>query len=129
MGHGICMDINPEKFTAPFEKYEFGYFLAKKKVQVVLFSSNWCCLETDEINEDLTWETWEYWVMRLLPIHISGLFPTYFVVSNWIGEEEGIRYVGSSCILMIGNYPSKPGFVSKMTHDETSAKVATLLLW
>ena len=31
IGHGICMDINPKEFTAPYEDFEFATFLKNEK--------------------------------------------------------------------------------------------------
>ena len=41
IGHGICMDINPYKFEAPFTAYEFANYQNKENVQLILFSSAW----------------------------------------------------------------------------------------
>ena len=30
VGHGICMDINPYEFTAPYEDFEFANFHKKE---------------------------------------------------------------------------------------------------
>lgn len=38
---GICMDLNPYKFKAPFEKYEFAYFCYKNNVDLALVPTAW----------------------------------------------------------------------------------------
>lgn len=38
---GICMDLNPYKFQAPFEKYEFTNFCYKNDVDLVLVPTAW----------------------------------------------------------------------------------------
>lgn len=38
---GICMDVNPYKFIAPFDKYEFSSFCAKEDVDLVVCPTAW----------------------------------------------------------------------------------------
>lgn len=38
---GICMDLNPYEFTAPFEAYEFANVAAKDKCELVLVPTAW----------------------------------------------------------------------------------------
>lgn len=38
---GICMDLNPYKFTAPFDKYEFANFCYDKDVDLILLPTAW----------------------------------------------------------------------------------------
>lgn len=38
---GICMDLNPYEFTAPFEKYEFSRFASDNKCQLILIPTAW----------------------------------------------------------------------------------------
>lgn len=38
---GICMDLNPYEFTAPFEAYEFSKVAANDKCQLVLIPTAW----------------------------------------------------------------------------------------
>lgn len=40
-GMGICMDINPYRFTAPFRAFEFANFQRNAGADVILFSTNW----------------------------------------------------------------------------------------
>ncbi|ETV69455.1 hypothetical protein, variant 2 [Aphanomyces astaci] len=41
LSFGICMDINPCDFTAPYESYEFASSVVTAKSSLVLFSSAW----------------------------------------------------------------------------------------
>ena len=45
---GICMDLNPYEFKAPFESYEFANFAAKEKCQLVLIPTAWMNSNWDE---------------------------------------------------------------------------------
>ena len=41
LGIGICMDLNPYEFTAPFEKMEFSTFCKENDVECIVFLTNW----------------------------------------------------------------------------------------
>ena len=70
------MDINPYKFQAPWEEYEFAKEIEKKKSSLILFASAWTNahpnddVETKAIVPDRT-ETWNYWFNRLLPLFVE----------------------------------------------------------
>ncbi|KAG0680478.1 Carbon-nitrogen hydrolase [Pichia californica] len=38
---GICMDLNPYEFKAPFENFEFGNFAHKEKCKLILVPTAW----------------------------------------------------------------------------------------
>ncbi|KAG7697056.1 hypothetical protein KL930_002494 [Ogataea haglerorum] len=38
---GICMDLNPYKFEAPFDAFEFANFCLEKQVQLILVPTAW----------------------------------------------------------------------------------------
>ncbi len=112
---GICMDINPYKFEAPWEEYEFAKEIEKKKSSLILFASAWTNahpnddVETKAIVPDRT-ETWNYWFNRLLPLFVEegvgeevALKPRKraFVFANRVGVEREIHFVGSSVVFEI----------------------------
>lgn len=41
VGFGICMDVNPRRFAAPFSKFEFSNFHLEQKSDLVLCSMAW----------------------------------------------------------------------------------------
>ncbi|KAJ3399954.1 Carbon-nitrogen hydrolase, partial [Chytridiales sp. JEL 0842] len=83
VGFGICMDLNPHQFKAPFEAYEFANFHKEQQVDLICGSMAWV-LRMDDDNDDESkveepedeqveegepqWETIRYWVMRLMPL-------------------------------------------------------------
>ncbi|TMW67674.1 hypothetical protein Poli38472_011294 [Pythium oligandrum] len=101
---GICMDINPDDFKAPFEAYEFGTHAAERGSDLVLFSCAWCDFEPPDA--DIS-PTLSYWATRLHPIIEAlqeGKYPKdncYFLCSNRIGSENGTFFVGASCALSL----------------------------
>lgn len=90
----ICMDLNPEKFEAPFEAYELARFAEARGAEVMVCAMAW--LDSDpgkEEEEEEGGEEWEkvrgtlgYWAARLEPLLGSGVG---FVSCNRVGREGG----------------------------------------
>ena len=113
---GICMDINPYKFEAPWGAFEFAKTIEKASSSLVLFASAWTNAhpdddaETKAIVPDRT-ETWNYWFNRLLPLFVDqekegeeGIIrprKRAFVFANRVGVEREIHFVGSSVVFQI----------------------------
>lgn len=101
---GICMDINPYEFMAPFEDFEFATQVVEHGSDLVLFSCAWCDHDREETE---TYPTLSYWATRLSPITRAlkrGQFAKqscYFLCSNRIGEENGTYFVGASCAMSL----------------------------
>ncbi|KAJ1557236.1 Carbon-nitrogen hydrolase, partial [Cladochytrium tenue] len=82
VGFGICMDVNPYRFTAPFNKFEFAWFHRHAGTRLVSGSMAWVLskdgddADTDESEEDRSEEaaaapvtkTWQYWMLRMMPL-------------------------------------------------------------
>jgi protein N-terminal amidase len=88
VGFGICMDINPWEFSAPFEAFELASFCRDAGVAVLAFSSAWCEAHPDDGNSDEIIvdvdEKLNYWIARLHPLIGT---PAYFVCADRIGHE------------------------------------------
>eukprot|EP00871_Galdieria_phlegrea_P005260 jgi/Galph1/5735/GphlegSOOS_G4389.1 len=91
---GICMDINPEDFVAPWEEYEFASYCAEERIQIILFSSAWLA------QDDAVMELRKYWYLRLKPLWGQSCV---FIGANRIGNEGNVRFAGQSCILSLQN--------------------------
>ena len=77
---GICMDINPYKFEAAWEEYEFARFVADKRVRVVVVSMAWLTrlsqeevtgvpgVDDRELRMRPDMDTVSYWVERFQPL-------------------------------------------------------------
>jgi len=111
VGLGICMDINPHKFQAPWEAFELARHCLAARVQVIAFCSNWCTAHPDDSLETKAKppnqvDTLQYWAGRLEPL--IGR-PVFFVVGDRVGKEslapigrEGeTTFCGSSCVLSL----------------------------
>ncbi|CAI5709874.1 unnamed protein product [Hyaloperonospora brassicae] len=101
---GICMDINPDDFKAPFSAYEFGTHVVENQSDLVLFACAWNDFEAHDIEPD---STLTYWMQRLSPVIDAlqkdeyGKRNCYFLCSNRIGIEDGTFFCGASCVLSL----------------------------
>ena len=96
VGLGICMDINPYQFKAPFEKYELANFWKESDVDLCVFCTNWTSGGLDDTSQGLI----SYWLSRLKPL-LEGKKNRYFLAADRIGEERGTRYMGTSCVIKL----------------------------
>lgn len=102
------MDLNPYKFLAPFDKYEFANHVINSQVDLVILPMAWLIAQssgalveidnTQEPNLDVL----NYWVQRLVPLidqgHNCGREIT-IVISNRIGAEGECNFAGTSVVL------------------------------
>ncbi|MCJ1470635.1 Carbon-nitrogen hydrolase [Pseudocyphellaria aurata] len=103
---GICMDLNPYKFTAPWTLYELCSHAIETQCQYLLLSMAWLTEQPSSslIHEaerpDL--ETMGYWCSRLQPL-IDHPTDVIVVIANRCGEEPPqARYAGTSWIGRVG---------------------------
>lgn len=96
---GICMDINPHQFSAPFEAFEFANY--HLDVDWIWLSNAWLSSE-GKVDENPSVSTINYWITRLSPL-IKSNKTCNVVIANRVGIEGSSVFCGSSCILKIGN--------------------------
>jgi len=69
---GICMDINPYKFEAPYTAWEFANRVLDSKSQLVVLSMAWLTLlsreELEELEGQPEMDTFNYWLQRFWPL-------------------------------------------------------------
>lgn len=116
---GICMDINPYKFEAPWTAYEFANHVRDARAKVVVLSMAWLTrLSALDLLEEPTkpdMDTLGYWIERLRPLmEVSGPQEEVLIVcANRTGDEGlnqrigEVRYAGSSTV--IGMRKTDPG--------------------
>lgn len=126
---GICMDINPYRFEAPYTAYEFAHRVLDSKSQLVILSMAWLTLLSREELDALAGlpdqDTFNYWVQRFMPLIRKQMAHTtnadgsteddsaekniIIVFANRAGEEAGTpsvaRYAGTSTIVAISQRP------------------------
>lgn len=109
---GICMDINPYKFVAPYSAYEFANQVRLQGSKLVIVSMAWLTLldreELQLLADKPDMDTFQYWVRRFWPLIYEGEEREITIVfANRCGEEPGlegsdtVRYAGTSCVLGI----------------------------
>ncbi|KAF1850986.1 carbon-nitrogen hydrolase [Cucurbitaria berberidis CBS 394.84] len=103
---GICMDINPYRFTSPWAAYEFASLALSTSSPIICISMAWLChLTPTELMQDPTQPdiaTVAYWVERFQPlVEAKEDKPVYVILANRCGMEKGVCYAGSSTVIRI----------------------------
>ncbi|KAL5047587.1 hypothetical protein BDW71DRAFT_179548 [Aspergillus fruticulosus] len=125
---GICMDINPYRFEAPYTAYEFAHRVLDSESQLVILSMAWLTLlsreELDALAGKPEIDTFNYWIQRFMPLirkqmnHSRNADDSdantsstdaekriIIVFANRTGEEDGspspARYAGTSTIVAV----------------------------
>ncbi|KAJ0426978.1 carbon-nitrogen hydrolase [Aspergillus carlsbadensis] len=69
---GICMDINPYRFEAPYSAFEFAHRVLDTRSELVIVSMAWLTLltreELDMLRGKPEMDTFNYWIQRFLPL-------------------------------------------------------------
>ncbi|KDN63064.1 putative N-terminal amidase [Colletotrichum sublineola] len=105
---GICMDINPYKFEAPWHAYEFAFHVLESYSNLVILSMAWLTRENAQVftstpNEP-DMDTLTYWVARLEPlIRENSNDEIIVVLCNRSGIEDNAVYAGTSAVLGVQN--------------------------
>ncbi|KAJ0116272.1 hypothetical protein J7T55_005218 [Diaporthe amygdali] len=103
---GICMDINPYKFEAPWHAFEFAFHVLEVRANLVILSMAWLTREdvatfTSKPDEP-DMETLTYWVQRMEPIiRAENDEEIVFVFCNRCGIEGDTVYAGTSTVISI----------------------------
>jgi protein N-terminal amidase len=100
---GVCMDINPYQFLAPWTNYEFANHVLETGAQLVIVSMAFLTRLSPQELRELPLRpdnaTLEYWVERFYPVHRSNRQPVFIVFSNRCGIEGSACYAGTSSII------------------------------
>ncbi|KAF2238711.1 carbon-nitrogen hydrolase [Viridothelium virens] len=107
---GICMDINPYRFLAPPDAFEFANHVLATSSRLAIISMAWLVLsspeewieETREHAEELEISTLTYWVGRLRPLVENEGGKIVVVCANRTGIEGEACYAGSSTVMKLG---------------------------
>eukprot|EP00124_Ichthyophonus_hoferi_P001030 Ihof_evm11s46 gene=Ihof_evmTU11s46 len=106
IGIGICMDLNPRQFKAPFDAYEWATFMAEERVDIAVLVAAW--LDPNTETEDAL-QTPNYWIHRLVPLLNTD---TILVVCNRTGSENKTTFSGCSCVMSL-KHPMLLGQLNK----------------
>ena len=103
VAHGICMDINPYKFEAPWEKYEYANHCLDVGAQLVInvnaFLTSPSDVPDDTMEPDM--HTLAYWIARHQPLLLDDK-EVVIVCANRSGKEGDATYAGSSTVMKVG---------------------------
>lgn len=128
---GICMDINPYKFEAPYTAWEFAHRVLDSKSHLVILSMAWLTLlsreELNALHGQPEMDTFNYWLNRFWPLiekkmqhagdidgaeEADGSKKVVIVFANRAGEEPAAndtkppaRYAGTSAVLAVTQRP------------------------
>ncbi|MCJ1285168.1 Carbon-nitrogen hydrolase [Xylographa opegraphella] len=117
---GICMDLNPSRFLAPWRAFEFATHARARACALVLLSMAWLAQpqpargggDLDASSHAPDADTQAYWVARLEPL-VRGAGEAVVVCANRCGVEgQGeteVRYAGSSAVLCVGRGRARVG--------------------
>lgn len=105
---GICMDINPYRFKAPWTAFEFAFHVLEVRANLVIVSMAWNTLEDQQVYtsvpEEPDMDTLTYWVRRMEPIIRAEKEEEIIVVfANRCGVEGDATYAGTSAVIGIQN--------------------------
>ncbi|KAM7203751.1 Carbon-nitrogen hydrolase, partial [Rhypophila sp. PSN 637] len=103
---GICMDLNPYKFEAEWDAFEFGFHALDCEANVVILTMAWTTEQDPRIfsrrPQDPDLETLVYWIQRLEPLIRADREGEVIVVfCNRCGSEDDVTYAGTSAVLGI----------------------------
>ncbi|KXS13450.1 carbon-nitrogen hydrolase [Gonapodya prolifera JEL478] len=111
VGLGICMDVNPWRFKAPFTAYEFARFHVQHGTTLLLLSMAWLLSRDpsdpsaldEKAKKKHVRDTLEYWAARLMPMveaTATGGREVVVVVANRTGQEGDVTFCGCSCVFV-----------------------------
>ncbi|KAF4119655.1 protein N-terminal amidase [Geosmithia morbida] len=103
---GICMDLNPYKFEAPWNAFEFGFHILEARSNLVILTMAWMTRESQEsfttASDEPDMATFTYWITRLEPLLRSNNHDEIIVVfCNRAGTEGAATYAGTSAVIGI----------------------------
>ncbi|OHE96354.1 N-terminal amidase [Colletotrichum orchidophilum] len=103
---GICMDLNPYKFEAPWHEFEFAFHVLECESNVVILSMAWMTREDgrmfSRMPNEPDMDTLTYWVTRLEPLIRSENGDEVIVIfCNRTGIEDEAVYAGTSAVIGI----------------------------
>lgn len=96
---GICMDLNPYKFEAPFTAFEMARSCLANGVSLILCPMAWLSITavggTNRHPNQPETDTVGYWIQRFSPL-VELEHPVAVVTCNRVGQEDNLLFAGSS---------------------------------
>ncbi|KUI56812.1 Protein N-terminal amidase [Cytospora mali] len=103
---GICMDLNPYKFEAPWHSFEFAFHILEIRAHLVIVTMAWLTREDkshfSSMPAEPDMESLTYWIQRLEPvIRAEDDEEVIVVFCNRTGSEDDAVYAGTSAVVGI----------------------------
>uniref|UniRef100_A0A0B7KGG5 CN hydrolase domain-containing protein n=2 Tax=Bionectria ochroleuca TaxID=29856 RepID=A0A0B7KGG5_BIOOC len=103
---GICMDLNPYKFEAPWDKFEFAHHVLNSGARLVIVSMAWSTYDEPTVYnlqpQEPDTSTLMYWISRFEPVIQARLDEEIIIVfANRSGMESEALYTGTSTVVGI----------------------------
>lgn len=120
---GICMDINPYKFEAPFTEWEFANRVLDSQSHLVILPTSWLVADpamVDSMPEQLPdMDTFNYWIRRFWPLIDKRI--------EYSKPLEGFSTPTEKNIILI--FANRSGFESgaNIVRDATYAGTSTIV--
>ena len=98
------MDLNPYKFEAPWNAWEFAFHILHRESNLVILSMAWLTREDarsySRSPKEPDMDTLSYWLARLEPIiRAENEDEIIVVLANRCGTEDDAVYAGTSAVL------------------------------
>ncbi|KAJ5665328.1 Carbon-nitrogen hydrolase [Penicillium maclennaniae] len=133
---GICMDINPYKFEAPYTAWEFANRVLDSQSQLVIISMAWLTLLTKEelaaLEGQPEMDTFNYWLNRFYPLiekqmqhtrDLDGEDGPKKVEPAADDTKPPARYAGTSAVIAVTQRPRSEPKGSRVGGQENSIDV------
>ncbi|PHH52353.1 Protein N-terminal amidase [Ceratocystis fimbriata CBS 114723] len=101
---GISMDLNPYRFEASWESFEFAHHVLTTDADLVIISMAWITGEDvhswSQTPREPDMDCLSYWIARLEPlIRAETAHEILVVIANRTGIEDDVVYAGTSAVL------------------------------
>ncbi|KAK6461744.1 carbon-nitrogen hydrolase [Scheffersomyces coipomensis] len=138
---GICMDLNPYKFEAPFNAFEFSLSCYQQLSKLIICPMAWLSPQSPSITKETgglkiendsepDTSTVNYWILRFFPFlnHKNSILPKNFekvnvICCNRVGLEDDVLYGGSTSIF---EFNGNDGLISNAEIDDKNPSVKVL---
>ncbi|RYC56213.1 hypothetical protein CHU98_g9997 [Xylaria longipes] len=101
---GVCMDLNPYKFEAPWHAFEFAFHCLEVEANLVIVTMAWLTREDaslfSRMPNEPDMDTLTYWISRLEPLIRSETREEIIIIfCNRTGIESDAVYAGTSAVI------------------------------
>ncbi|CAN6615483.1 hypothetical protein TRVA0_006S01464 [Trichomonascus vanleenenianus] len=147
---GICMDLNPYQFKAPFDAFEFARSAISNNADVLVCPMAWLHhespslienddgakrLKMDELKyeldpDEIDLSTVNYWALRSKPLLVENRPKRVAMIcANRCGWEDDILYAGSSSVFVFTGEGSEEAMSKGLEYHGSLAQMEEAILY